>query len=233
MSRPSIYRDSTYLEHNPTWHTEDSPWKARQVMKMLDRHGLQPRRVAEVGCGAGEILNQLYNHLPEGTSFTGFEVSPQAIELARSREKPGLHFELADLLEDERTFDLLLVIDVFEHVPDYMGFLERLRPRAEWAVFHIPLDLSAQTVLRESSLLHARTSVGHLHYFTEGTALATLRDTGYEVVDYFFTARSIELAGGGWKRRLARLPRKSMAAWSPSLASRLLGGFSLLVLTRR
>jgi len=81
-------------------------------------------------------------------------------------------------------------------------------------------------------LLHARADVGHLHYFTEGTVLATLHDFGYRIEDYFFTALSIELKGGGLKRRLARLPRRLLATFSCSFASKMLGGFPLLVLAQ-
>ncbi len=37
--------DSNYLQANPTWHIEDSPWKATQILKMLDRNKLQPKSV--------------------------------------------------------------------------------------------------------------------------------------------------------------------------------------------
>jgi len=33
----------------------------------------------------------------------------------------------------------------------------------------------------------------HLHYFSKETALRTLEDAGYEVLDYFYTPRSVEL----------------------------------------
>lgn len=228
----AIYDSGEYLQHNPDWHVQDSPWKARQILKMLNRHQAQPRTIAEVGCGAGEILNQLHSYLGDETQCYGYDISHQAYERARTREKPGLTFYLEDFTEQEGRFDLLLVIDVFEHVEDYMGFLRRLRSKATHFIFHIPLDLSAQTVIREHSLLQTRKEVGHLHYFTEGTALATLRDTGYTVEDYFFTARSIALQGGGMKRKIARLPRKLLAMVSKSLASRILGGFSLMVWAR-
>jgi len=48
-----------YLENNPTWHIEDSPWKAKQIFKMLNKNSINPKSIAEIGCGAGEILNQL------------------------------------------------------------------------------------------------------------------------------------------------------------------------------
>lgn len=191
------YTSDEYLRDNPTWHVEDSPWKARHIVKMLDRNEVSPRSIAEVGCGVGEILNQLYILLPDEVEFHGYEISPHAYKACLERQKKRLDFHLADLTELDVTFDLLLVIDVFEHVEDYLGFLRKLLSKANSFMFHIPLDLSAQTVLRDGSLLKTRREVGHLHYFTEKTALATLRDTGYEVEDYFFTARGAELAGGG------------------------------------
>ena len=68
------YLTGEYQEKNPSFHVEDSPWKARQIQKMLDAQGISPRRVAEVGCGAGEILAQLARLYPDA-KFDGFEIS--------------------------------------------------------------------------------------------------------------------------------------------------------------
>ena len=156
VSLQSIYETGVYKACNPQWHVEDSPWKARQILKMLDKHDVRPSTVAEVGCGAGEILRQLQLELAPKTQFSGYDVSPQAIEQARGRENAGLKFYLEDLAAQDVYFDLLLVIDVFEHVDDYLGFLRRLASKAAQMIFHIPLDLSAQTVFREQSLLKTR-----------------------------------------------------------------------------
>ena len=55
----SRYNDGGYLSENPDWHVGDSPWKAQQIHKIIDRNKLSPRTICEVGCGAGEILRQL------------------------------------------------------------------------------------------------------------------------------------------------------------------------------
>jgi|GEM_PF-6882011 len=34
---------------------------------------------------------------------------------------------------------------------------------------------------------------GHIHYFTKDVALQILKDVGYEVLDYFYTAPSLDL----------------------------------------
>jgi hypothetical protein len=188
----SIYESGEYLEKNPHWHAADSAWKAEQILKMIRKHGLNPATVCEVGCGAGEILNNLHAQLPE-TIFFGYEVSPQAFEICSAKSKERLQFTLGDLLKTDKRFDLLLCIDVFEHVPNYLSFLEKLRGHAERFVFHIPLDLSMLSILRPARLMKTRYGVGHVHMFTAEMALAVLKDTGYEVVDSFFTAGGVEL----------------------------------------
>jgi cyclopropane fatty-acyl-phospholipid synthase-like methyltransferase len=226
------YFDGAYLAHNPTWHAEHSPTKARWIDELLKRNGVEPATIAEVGCGSGEILVELKKRRPDAR-FTGFEISPQAYAICSTKQAPGLEFRLADLLEtpNER-FDLLLAIDVFEHVPDYLGFLKALKGTAGQFVFHIPLDLSVQALLRGTSYPILRDHTGHLHYFFKYTALATLRDCGYEIVDWTYTRSSQELPGKGLRTKLANLPRRLVQLVSEDLSARLFGGYSLLVLAR-
>ncbi len=226
-----IYTDGGYLDHNASWHVEDSPWKAAQIIKMLRRNDLTFSTVAEVGCGGGEILRQLSLSF-QATTFHGYELSPQAFELSRERASERVHFHLKNLTDEETSFDCLLCIDVFEHVEDYIGFLKVIRAKARYKIFHIPLDLSVSSVLRVQPILHAREAVGHLHYFSRETALATLRDCGYEIVDSFYTRGTLDLPSRSIKRKLANFPRRILHALSPDLAVRLLGGCSLMVLAR-
>ena len=228
----SIYTDGTYLRNNPDWHVDDSPWKAKHIATMLERHGIVPRTVCEVGCGAGEILRSLSTHLEPSTRFFGYEISPNAYKICSQKANDKFTFRLANILEDEKAcFDLVMAIDVFEHVEDYFGFLRKLRTKGQYKMFHIPLDMSAQEVLRgkPSSM---RKSVGHIHYFSKDTALATLEDCGYTVLDHFYTSGRTELGGLGWKAQLMRIPRQAVYRMSPDAAARVLGGYSLLVLAR-
>jgi hypothetical protein len=224
--------NSDYFEKNPNWHVEDSPWKAKQILKMMNRNKLPVNTIVEIGCGAGEILNQLHQQLPSTIEFTGYDVSPDAIALAKHREKDRLTFKLENLLEaDVKPFDLLLMIDVFEHVDDYLGFLKACKDKSVYSIFHIPLDISVLGTLRETMVKY-RKSVGHLHYFMKETALATLRDTGYEVMDFFYTAEGIELPRKTMLSKVSLYPRKILYGINEDFAVKLFGGFSLLVLTK-
>lgn len=230
-SESAIYRDGSYLKLNPSWHIEESPFKVRQIQRMIKRQNLAPRTVCDVGCGAGLVLSELQPHLPPDCVCWGYDVSPDALALCAKAESANLHFRLCDIRRDEggATFDLLLMLDVFEHVEDYIGLIRAVRPKAKQKLFHIPLDLSVQAVLRKNGLLLRRDHHAHLHYFTRETALRTLTDVGYTIVDYFYTPRCIEL-GDLLVQRILRMPRQISFALFPDLTVRVLGGYSLMVL---
>jgi hypothetical protein len=225
-----IYTDGTYLEKNSTWHVEDSPWKAEQVKNILSKNGIKPTTVSEVGCGAGEILRQLSITMPS-TSFTGFELSPQAFELCKTRATDKLEYFHENIIENKIFFDVLLCIDVFEHVEDYIGFIRELQSKATYKVFHIPLDISVLSVMR-NSMMTSRKSVGHIHYFTQQTAIATLKDCGYEIIDSFYTTSFSDLPSKTIKAKIAKLFRKLLYAISPDWMVKLIGGCSLIVLSK-
>jgi Methyltransferase domain len=233
MKKETIYNDGTYLSNNPSWHEEDSPWKAMQITKIINKNNINPQTICEIGCGAGEILNCLSDYFDDKVIFSGYEISPQAFDICQSKKKNNLNYILRDFFnERDSSFDVLMAIDVFEHVEDYIGFLKEFKKRGDYKIFHIPLDLSVQTVLRSSPILKERRTAGHLHYFTKETALATLKDIGYEIVDYFYTNSSIDLPNRGWKANLLKLPRKSFFLINQDITARVFGGFSLLVLAR-
>ena len=71
-----------------------------------------------------------------------------------------------------------------------------------------------------------------MHYFSKETALASLEDTGYVIIDYEYTAGSIEIQYPNITTKLMSIPRKILFKISEDYAARLLGGFSLLVLAK-
>jgi hypothetical protein len=227
-----------YLTNNPTWDVEDSPWKADLINRLFERNKLIDlfKNIAEVGCGAGEILNQLYSMMPDNTLFSGYDISQIAINLAKKREKDRLKYHCCNIFEIDMLFDCLLVIDVFEHIPDYYGFLEKCKHKATYKIFHIPLDMHIVNLLfNRFSFLNNK--CGHIHYFSFDTAIRTLQDCGYEIIDFEFTntgftylnpKRKVKLSS-----RICVLPRLfSSIILGKNFSTRLLGGNSLLVLTK-
>jgi hypothetical protein len=228
-----LYTSGDYLKLNPGWHVEESPWKAKQVMRMMMKNNLAPATICEVGCGAGEILNQLQEQMDDSCLFWGYDISPQAFELSKSRANERLLFKLADIRQEKDAFfDVMLVMDVIEHLEDYFSFLREIRAKSQYKILHIPLDLSVQTIVRRDALLKVRKSYGHIHYFSKEIALQMLKDVGYEVLDHFYTAGSIELSTHEIGRNMLKLPRKLFLGIHKDLAVRILGGFRLLILAK-
>lgn len=193
------YDSGAYIENTPDWHASDAPWKTSKIVKMLQAHALTPSSVCDVGCGAGEILVQLQKALP-AARLTGFDTSATAIGICKDKSNTKLNFHHADFAATgSDRYELALCLDVFEHVPDYLGFLQSLSRRADKFVFHIPLDINATTVFLGSRyMMYMRRNFGHLHYFTKETALATLEQTGYRIVDWDYT----------WDREIHTYPRR-------------------------
>jgi cyclopropane fatty-acyl-phospholipid synthase-like methyltransferase len=226
-----MYTQGDYLKKNPTWHIEDSAWKAKKVIQIMKRNNISPKTICEVGCGAGEILVQLQYNMRKDCMFRGYEISPQAFEFCKTRANERLNFTIGDIIQKQECFfDLILLMDLIEHMENYFEFLRQLKTKGQYKILHIPLDLSVQSVFRRSKLLQHRELVGHIHYFTKELALNMLKNVGYEVLDYFYTTGSVELPSKTLKSYIAKVPRKFFFSIHEDITVRILGGYSLMVL---
>lgn len=235
MNFEEIYSSGKYLDKHPTWHVEISQPKAQNILKMIKRANLHPQTICEVGCGAGEILAQLQKNMDSTCIFQGYDISPQAIELARTRENDKLQFIAADLTQKNAFFDLILLIDMIEHVENCFDFLRTIKSMGEYKIIQFALDLTVETLLiNPNALLGFRSTyghIGHLHYFTKNIALAMLEDLGYEVLDYKYVPIPSE-QGESLSQKLHRPFIQLLYALHKDLAVRLLGGYKLLVLAK-
>lgn len=228
----SRYSTGKHLEKVPEWYVEESPWKIRHIVPMLKRHKIVPKTVCEAGCGAGEVLRLLQMRMPEDCMFWGYDISPQAIALCQQRANQRLDFKLADICQEQDAFfDLMLVLDVIEHLEDYMGFLRDIKGKSRYKLFHIPLEISVQSVLRGKVFGENRDLHGHLHHFNREIALGALEDAGYEVLDYSYSPE-YEMSTTYFITNLMKLPRKLLYAVNKDWAIRILGGSRLLVLAK-
>tara|TARA_Y100001980_G_C14498584_1_gene274805 strand:+ start:499 stop:1200 length:702 start_codon:yes stop_codon:yes gene_type:complete len=230
----NIYISGKYIKERPSWHSEDSKWKAEKILELIKRNSLNPTYITEVGCGVGEILSSLHQNMSADCIFNGYDISPQAIKKAKLVENPRLMFHNEDVLDSNFTkkWDILLVIDVIEHVEDIFNFLRGIRSLGRYKVFHIPLDLSVLSVIRAKPLILSRNQVGHIHYFNFELALSILQETGYEVCDYFFTNGSIDLPRNTLKSWALKLPRTILNKISPRINAHFLGGSSMMILAK-
>ncbi|MFP5042227.1 class I SAM-dependent methyltransferase [Parasediminibacterium sp. JCM 36343] len=226
-----IYHDSTYLKNNPTWHEEDAPFKGGKIEELLKKHPIHFNTVCEVGCGSGEILLQLAQKYPTATQFFGFDISSDAIAIASRKATNKIQFEQKDitLAGDTSFFDLLLVIDVIEHLDDYFSFLTSIAPKSKYTIFHIPLDMCVWSLFREEMLIESKKRVGHIHNFTEGFIESILMDKGFKIIDKLYTEPTFTTVST--KQKIANLARKLLFSLHKKFCTKTIGGYSILLLT--
>jgi len=238
VNKKDVYQGEEYLENNPNWHIEDSPWKAAQVKKLLDRNKINAKTFCEVGCGAGEILVQLAKNLPEDNQFVGYDISDKLYSFWEPRTvKDKIEFHNKDFFDDSDIYDCLMMIDVVEHIPNDMDFLQKLKARGEYKVFNIPLEISALRALFPNKFVESRKKYGHVNYYNPEVFLYILEhEVGFEVVDYFLAPGAIDLANTTTSispvSKMLRIPRIILSKFSPKFTARLLGGYSLFVLAK-
>lgn len=231
MKVENRYLDGSYRDANPEWDRGDSEWKAKQVEKILKGNAVSPQSIVEVGCGSGDILRHLRRVFP-GAKLVGYDISPQA-KVFWDADTQGIEFYLEDFHQHNITkHEILLMLDVFEHVRDPYSFLEQSRDHAKLFVFHIPLDLSALSVARVAPLRLARRKVGHLHSYTKDLAIETIIDCGYSVIDFAYTKKYLSRSALTFRGCLAFIPRFLLSVINKDFSVRILGGESLIVLAK-
>jgi len=227
----NIYTDGTYFDRSPTWDIEHSSWKSKYLINILNKNDIHPRSICDVGCGAGEILNQLFLNYSSEISYSGFEISPQAYNLCKNKEKENIKFHLGDICKEEAYFDVVLLMDVIEHVEDLFGFLRNMKSKGKYKIFHVPLELFALNIMEGKIITRGITHPGHIHYFTKDIALEMLRVCGYEIIDWQYTP-IYELFKDSKDGKFLRIPRKMVFKMNSDVGVRTFGGISLLVLTK-
>ena len=134
------------------------------------------RSVLDVGCGSGEnlvALSRAMSHL----ELAGVDISPEALTLA-SRRVLGARLRELDAQRhklDER-FDLVMAIQVIEHLSDDVAALRNMAAMADRWV----LVTSMRGRMRPSEV-----AIGHLRNYSDDELCRKAASAGLEVVDLF------------------------------------------------
>ncbi|WP_242613968.1 trans-aconitate 2-methyltransferase [Actinomadura roseirufa] len=131
--------------------------RARPFAELVARIGaVEPRRVADLGCGSGELTATLARRWP-GAVVEALDASPDMIAAARRHEIPGrLGFAVGDVASwaPREPVDVIVSNAVLHWVPEHPALLPRwagaLAPGG-WLAFQVPgnHDAPSHALLRE------------------------------------------------------------------------------------
>jgi len=229
------YVGGAYFDRHRDRHGDDAGFKTAQFLKLFGplaaEHGWRIRAYADVGCGCGfetrAVLQGLRRLGHSVSQAWGYDVHP-AVDSIPS--ETGLRFVHGDFTATTEVVDLVTLFDVFEHIPDPLGFLRAVAERCRYLGLHVPLDNNLNHSLRDRYRSKLR-DPGHLVFLDACQALSLLSCAGMRVVEYAYTP-GFRVPSGRRSRlaRLARIPRSLIWWFSPWLLSKTLGGVSLLIL---
>lgn len=197
------------LEARHPWETA----RAEAVRTLVARLGLATPSVLDVGCGDGFLIGELRAH------FELREAVAQDVhftpELIRELSRPGIEF-VKDLDQIAgRRFELLLLLDVLEHVRDPGAFLTRLwrehLVEAGWVLITVPA-FQALFSRHDHALRHERR-------YSRPEIAALARQAGLSVHDsgYLFSSLLVPRALGKLRERLLPAPGEvelGVGGWS-------------------
>lgn len=104
-------------------------WVRRQAEALPGFPAWKDARVLDVGCGAG-LASEVFAGL--GAQVTGIDAAPEALAAARAHAAAGglaIDYRAAAPEEIEGSFDLVLALEVVEHVSDRDAFAAALAAR--------------------------------------------------------------------------------------------------------
>jgi 2-polyprenyl-3-methyl-5-hydroxy-6-metoxy-1,4-benzoquinol methylase len=153
----------------------------REIKPLLPK---SPSRILEVGAGAGATLKWLKTIYPEAET-TAVELNPDLLDELKQNVDVAVIGQIDETFAELKTYDLILLLDVLEHLSDSTATLRKLSkllehggqiivsvPNIAHLSISVPLLLMRRFNYQDSGILD-RT---HLRFFVEDTAIKLLND---------------------------------------------------------
>lgn len=187
------------------------------VLNLVQRLPIPPKaQVLDIGSGEGIALFWLARHHPDWI-LTGIELDPLMVTCCRRAARCGGWANLtfvqgsATSLSEEKQFDLVLCVDVLEHISDDMGLLQQiariLKPEG-YLVLHVPRWREDQW--RLLSIFNKHQVDGHVRDgYTQEEIQKRLTGAGFHICEFLHTFGlwgeiAFELNMLAWQRRWLR-----------------------------
>jgi SAM-dependent methyltransferase len=231
-----LYTSGVYLEHSPNWSEHEAPDKVKTAMALFKRASLENlTSILDVGCGSGGVLDGIVAAMPSVKTAIGIDTAPDAIRIGKKMRGEGSNVDLrvADVGDISDRFDLVIASHVVEHVSDYGDFLEGLSQRSNFIYINIPIEINVFYALRPAAHRNLFRKYGHVNFYTESFFDDFVKSRGFEIVAKGYGTELMQFERRSVPEFFLYAARKILGCISPSIAMRLLGGFTYQIIVKR
>jgi 2-polyprenyl-3-methyl-5-hydroxy-6-metoxy-1,4-benzoquinol methylase len=155
----------------------------RNIKPLLPKNA---SRILDIGAGGGVTLGWLKTVYPDATT-TGLELNADLENELKQNADVAIIGNIDECVDRLGKFDLILLLDVLEHIPDSTGTLQKISrllqpdgcvivsvPNIAHLSVTLPLLMQRRFTYRDAGIMD-RT---HLKFFVEDTAVQLLNDAG-------------------------------------------------------
>lgn len=174
----SDFYEHEYLTVNPSLNKEDVLGKTEVVKKairfLIEKHNLKPQRIIDIGSGSTLILRNILEFLGSighkdclglavDLSFSILQTHPFFNNICKLRADASL------LPIQNKSFDILLMIDLLEHTKNPSNVIKEALRVAHYVIIKTPLELSLYTLFRGGRvrLRKLEKKYGHIQHFNK------------------------------------------------------------------
>jgi SAM-dependent methyltransferase len=146
----------------------------RRFLEALHREiiALSPSSILDFGCGEGFFLKAVSERgMPNGCRVTGIDIREDALAIAKELcpEYNFANIDLFDLVPEKENHDLVMAIEVLEHLADpgrYLGHLGKISSRK--LILTVPHEpwFRLMNLLRGRNISHLGNHPEHLNHWS-------------------------------------------------------------------
>lgn len=191
-----IYNDNSYIRNNPSLHSEDSEFKFQNILSFLRSIEIENDKIKilDVGGGAGLVGKMVMEYFIKKNIeviFHSLDLSEEMLKIQK-KNNPKIQKLINLPIEEcrESNYDLILMIDVIEHIPRKNLAANRLNKLSRYLIYNIPIEINLFDYLKNISLMfryykNQTKTLGHVHFFSFRKASNFLKKH-HEIIEIYF-----------------------------------------------
>lgn len=169
-----------YNSNDMQWRMLGAKSKAQNILEVCK--ALQPEKVIEVGAGDGSILHYL-DEWNFGKELYALEIAQSGVDVIKSRKLAKLKevqvFDGYKIPYADKSFDLVVLAHVLEHVEHERQLIRELKRVAKYIVIEVPLDYRFGVDKRVKHFLN----YGHINMYTPTSLRFLLQSEGLKILN--------------------------------------------------